>query len=221
VDRAGAAAESRRAAAGADLPSRAAGPGPGAAADSALQGPAGQRGEPLVIAALALLTVLLTGVTPRLLPVLSLLLQLLAGLCMLAGLDMCSNALWELQESASSYLAPCSSHRLVSTGLHSLVRHPLYGGLVLLSFGWAMAGLHARASHRALRRAGEWCFCLRFSLCRTRRGGAAGEDSSQGERHLGSLTSSALSALTQSASIILQEYPTYASNKRAFIPFVY
>ena len=91
-----------------------------------------------MIAALALLTVLLTGVTPRLLPVLSLLLQLLAGLCMLAGLDMCSNALWELQESASPYLAPYSSHRLVSTGLYSLVRHPLYGGLVLLSFGWAV-----------------------------------------------------------------------------------
>ena len=65
-------------------------------------------------------------------------LQLLAGLCMLAGLGMCSNALWELQESASPYLAPCSSHRLVSTGLYSLVRHPLYGGLVLLSFGWAV-----------------------------------------------------------------------------------
>ena len=41
---------------------------------------------------------------------------------MLAGLGMCSNALWELQESALPY---------------SLVRHPLYGGLVL-SFGWAV-----------------------------------------------------------------------------------
>ena len=156
MDRAGAAVESRRAAAGADLPSRAAGPGPGAAAAS--RGP--------------------------------------------------------LYACGSRYVQQCTlgvaGERLaVFSGAPSAVWRPC---AAVLRLGRGPGpGLQARASHRALRRAGEWCFCLRWSchllisvsLCAEpgggARGGAAGEGSSQGERHLGSLTSPR-SALTQSAS---------------------
>ena len=56
---------------------------------------------------------------------------------------------------------PPREHRPVLSGAPSAVWRPC-AAVLRLGRGPGL-GLQARASHRALRRAGEWCFCLRWS----------------------------------------------------------
>ena len=45
---------------------------------------------------------------------------------------------WDLRASFSPFPRPVAGAALVETGAYRLVRHPIYGGLILGAFGWAL-----------------------------------------------------------------------------------
>ena len=57
---------------------------------------------------------------------------------MLAGALLLGRGLMDLGANLTPLPYPRDDSRLVETGVYALVRHPLYGGLVVTSFGWAM-----------------------------------------------------------------------------------
>lgn len=108
------------------------------AVDNTNVGETGNRGEKVIITAVVLFVMVLFGVLPRLLLVVSMILKTSATLMIACGLMMSMNAVMELKEQMSVLLIPGTKHKLVSTGIYSLARHPLYGGMILFTFGWAI-----------------------------------------------------------------------------------
>jgi len=63
----------------------------------------------------------------------------LAGLAlMLGGAALLGRGLMDLGNSLTPLPFPRDDARLVESGVYALVRHPLYGGLTLTAFGWAL-----------------------------------------------------------------------------------
>lgn len=56
-----------------------------------------------------------------------------------AGLLLAAAGVLQLGRNLSPLPVPKSGAGLVTTGPYRLVRHPIYGGLILLAFGWALA----------------------------------------------------------------------------------
>ncbi len=106
-------------------------------------GPAGRRGEWFVVAQAAGIVLVLLG--PRRLPGSSLgtfpfsrpalavgaVLMLLGALLFVAGAAT-------LGPNLSPWPRPLEDSELVRSGPYRLVRHPIYGGAALASFGWAL-----------------------------------------------------------------------------------
>lgn len=69
-----------------------------------------------------------------------------AGLAVLAaGLTLAARGVRDLGPNLTSFPRPRARAVLVRTGVYARVRHPIYGGLVLAAFGWALlraSGLH-------------------------------------------------------------------------------
>lgn len=63
---------------------------------------------------------------------------LVGGLLGLAGLALAGAGLLHLGESLTALPHPRDGSQLVETGAYRLVRHPIYGGLILGSFGWGL-----------------------------------------------------------------------------------
>jgi protein-S-isoprenylcysteine O-methyltransferase Ste14 len=62
-----------------------------------------------------------------------------AGLALLVGASaLLLRGLLDLGEGLTPWPHPRADSRLVVTGAYALVRHPLYGGLVLGSVGWSL-----------------------------------------------------------------------------------
>ena len=98
----------------------------------------GPRGEGWVVAQLVLLTlVAFSGVLSG-----SLFgggIGSLAGLgLMMAGAALLGRGLMDLGYNLTPLPYPRDDSELVETGVYALTRHPLYGGLVLTSFGWGL-----------------------------------------------------------------------------------
>lgn len=59
----------------------------------------------------------------------------LAGL---AGLALATKGLLDLRRALTPLPRPREDAELVETGVYGLVRHPIYGGIVIASAGWAL-----------------------------------------------------------------------------------
>jgi protein-S-isoprenylcysteine O-methyltransferase Ste14 len=59
---------------------------------------------------------------------------------LLAGLGgvLAVRGILDLRENLTPFPMPLDGARLVDTGAYRLVRHPMYGGLILGAFGWAL-----------------------------------------------------------------------------------
>lgn len=55
-----------------------------------------------------------------------------------AGLGMATAAMWRLGSSLTPLPAPKAGAVLSERGPYALVRHPIYGGVVLAAFGWGL-----------------------------------------------------------------------------------
>jgi protein-S-isoprenylcysteine O-methyltransferase Ste14 len=55
-----------------------------------------------------------------------------------AGLVLVARAMYDLGESMTPMPRPRAGGRLVETGAYRLVRHPIYGGVILLGVGWGL-----------------------------------------------------------------------------------
>jgi protein-S-isoprenylcysteine O-methyltransferase Ste14 len=101
-------------------------------------GEAGSRGEKVIITAFVLFIMVLLGVLPRLLLLVNLILKLSATVMIGSGLLILLNGIMELKDQMSVFLVPGPTHKLVQTGIYAMVRHPIYGGLILFTFGWSI-----------------------------------------------------------------------------------
>lgn len=63
---------------------------------------------------------------------------LVALLLAVAGALLAGRGLRDLRSSLTALPRPKDDAELVEHGVYRLVRHPIYGGLVLLAFGWAL-----------------------------------------------------------------------------------
>lgn len=107
------------------------------------EGELGSRGEQLLGTAAALFAIIFIGFIPHLVMLLNLLMRLFSTVLIASGLAMFWNAVWELGDKASPFV--CPPPKLASfakTGVYGIVRHPMYGGIILLCFGWAMLQQH-------------------------------------------------------------------------------
>jgi protein-S-isoprenylcysteine O-methyltransferase Ste14 len=65
----------------------------------------------------------------------ALVIAIIAGV---AGLVLPLSAVRTLGRSASPFPKPPATSELKETGVYALVRHPIYGGIILLSLGWSL-----------------------------------------------------------------------------------
>ena len=66
-------------------------------------------------------------------------LSLLVGVVAIAGGGLlAARGAWDLRASFSPFPRPVEGAPLIETGAYHLVRHPIYGGLILGSLGWAL-----------------------------------------------------------------------------------
>jgi protein-S-isoprenylcysteine O-methyltransferase Ste14 len=56
-----------------------------------------------------------------------------------AGLVLAASAVRALGSSVSPFPRPPAASELTERGVYALVRHPIYGGIVLLSLAWSLA----------------------------------------------------------------------------------
>lgn len=71
---------------------------------------------------------------------LSLIIQLSGTLIMLSGLFLICNGWWSLRNNISIFVIPGVNHYIITEGLsYGHVRHPIYGGLMLLCLGYAIS----------------------------------------------------------------------------------
>jgi len=95
------------------------------------EGTAGERGEGWMTAQVLVVLLVLSEV-----PLLVRFLLWLSSLLFTAtGVGLILSAFWELKENASPFLVPLSQSRLVTGGAYEYLRHPMYGGVVLLCLG--------------------------------------------------------------------------------------
>ncbi len=64
--------------------------------------------------------------------------KIFADLLFLIGLLAITISFLQLGSSFTPFVVPVKQGKLVTTGIYRLVRHPMYGGLVLLALGWTI-----------------------------------------------------------------------------------
>jgi protein-S-isoprenylcysteine O-methyltransferase Ste14 len=101
----------------------------------------GPRGEGWVlIQAVLLVGAIVAGLVgapwPEELQALALVIAIIAGA---VGLWLVASAVGTLGKSVSPLPRPPAASELKESGVYALVRHPIYGGILLLSFAWSLA----------------------------------------------------------------------------------
>lgn len=94
-------------------------------------GDAGRRGEEWVVAQLVLFAFITMGINPLFVFFIRLLGLGVGGF----GAYMLIRSAWILKENLSPFPMPVDGNYLITTDLYSVVRHPLYGGLILFCVG--------------------------------------------------------------------------------------
>jgi protein-S-isoprenylcysteine O-methyltransferase Ste14 len=61
-----------------------------------------------------------------------------AVLIAMGGL-LAARGVLDLRENLTPYQRPLPGAQLVESGAYGLVRHPIYGGLILVALGWGLA----------------------------------------------------------------------------------
>jgi len=102
------------------------------------EGEVGQRGEKYVLGSVLLSSLILLGTVPILSWLLRWLVKLAALILFFVGLGMMANALWELKGNVSVWAWASKDNVMVFRGVFQVVRHPLYGGLLLVCGSLAM-----------------------------------------------------------------------------------
>jgi protein-S-isoprenylcysteine O-methyltransferase Ste14 len=103
------------------------------------EGQLGQRGEGLLALAAALSVAIVNGCHPLLTRLLHLLLSRLgASLLLACGSLFLANGVWELDRSMNLFANPVRDNTLAVNGVFLLVKHPVYGGLIMVCFGVSM-----------------------------------------------------------------------------------
>lgn len=98
---------------------------------NAFESPLGQRAEGWLAAQIALTAAVLYGT----LPLLGLALKVLGLLSVVSGTYYLLYGMLNLCESVSPFIYPVSKNILKTHGAYSIVRHPIYTGLILLCLG--------------------------------------------------------------------------------------
>jgi protein-S-isoprenylcysteine O-methyltransferase Ste14 len=65
--------------------------------------------------------------------------QVIAIISGAAGLWLAGSAIGTLGRSVSPFPKPPATSELKESGVYALVRHPIYGGILLLSLAWSLA----------------------------------------------------------------------------------
>jgi protein-S-isoprenylcysteine O-methyltransferase Ste14 len=82
----------------------------------------------------------------------------LGGLLILSGVVLSLRGVLDLRENLTPFPKPMDGARLVESGAYRLVRHPIYGGLILGACGWGFF----TASPLAV--VGAWTLAAFFNL---------------------------------------------------------
>jgi len=111
----------------------------------------GPRGEGWVLVQAALLAgVVVTGLAGARLPKnLQAAAAVIAVVSGCAGLLLAASAVATLGKSGSPFPRPPAASQLKESGVFALVRHPIYGGVLLLSLAWSLARVPGRSSRPA------------------------------------------------------------------------
>lgn len=64
---------------------------------------------------------------------------LLGIVAIISGGLLAARGSWDLRASFSPFPRPVEGAPLIETGAYRLVRHPIYGGLILAGLGWSLA----------------------------------------------------------------------------------
>jgi protein-S-isoprenylcysteine O-methyltransferase Ste14 len=86
----------------------------------------------MIVSILILLATLLTHID---LPVW---LKVIGYLLFILGLITCTIAFFQLGSSFTPFVKPKEQGDLKTTGIYSIVRHPMYLGVMMLAFGWSL-----------------------------------------------------------------------------------
>jgi protein-S-isoprenylcysteine O-methyltransferase Ste14 len=103
----------------------------------------GKRGEWYVAGQIALVLLVFLGPRawpgmPAWSPRLGALADLAGGLLLLAGLALVLAGILGLGRNLTALPCPKDQGELVQTGAYRIVRHPMYGGGILIAFGWGL-----------------------------------------------------------------------------------
>lgn len=102
--------------------------------NNALEQPMGQKGEWWFALQVGAIAAVIYGTVP----LLGLALKLTGLMSVACGLYYVGFGLFDMSESISPFVLPVSKNILKTQGAYGLVRHPIYSGLILLSFGCAL-----------------------------------------------------------------------------------
>lgn len=98
----------------------------------------GKRGEGWVAVQFLLLGLILVSPVVQSIPM-PIWLRLPGILVILIGGSMSALAMLNLGTNLTPFPKPKSSGYLVKSGVYALARHPIYSGIIIASFGWALA----------------------------------------------------------------------------------
>lgn len=98
------------------------------------EGELGKRGEGWFLAQVVLVYFLLFGVHPLVVFAL----HFTAVGSFIAGLYMMVRAVLDLGRNTTPFPTPINTNELITDGIYDLVRHPMYGGLILFALGVAL-----------------------------------------------------------------------------------
>eukprot|EP01040_Poterioochromonas_malhamensis_P005679 gene5678-6101_t len=110
------------------------------AVENLMEGDPGKRGEKVVIAAAVLFFLIIVGVGNRFLfYLIQTFMYIGSTILLLVGVSILLNGVWELKDHFSLLLTPAPGNKVVTTGVYQLVRHPIYCGVIMISFGWSIS----------------------------------------------------------------------------------
>lgn len=94
----------------------------------------GKRGEELLFTQLALLGFVFFGMNSFL----TIGIKIFSFISFFYGIHLLFRGVFDLKEQLSPYTIPGKEHRIVSSGIYEQVRHPIYGGMMLLALGMSI-----------------------------------------------------------------------------------